>query len=546
MMFKMMIVLLVIVVVVVLILTILTGRRERFLSGDFLSILHIQPPESSRVPISLDDVPDDLLPAIKSAQPAGLTFKKDKSKNNVRIENALDVYANQVSHDSRVVYATSMRRSFVMYSKMTPQAVRGMVNMSTSRTDKYVYHCPDAGCEFILNIIAAAHRMKINIKRDEKRTESTHDIVCVLVNSQIASKIPDGMQLINYADKQVSALLSIKAPFVRVLGTYATSVYPAYTSKQAIIDLACAEDLLVTPPAFSNSSVLSILSDELILHPVDNVLIRSHAARNAFYAGYFKFTPASMRAIRAVQIKHESFKEETLEPEIVTGTFASIENVRTIRTANELDGIPLRIGDRLELKKQGRLAENGSYIVSARDIDGAMLTSPPVIEDLTGTRLRMSKSKVSIVSSGGIVDVLRLVLVPGEDVYIRPLHCKGTVVSVNRIDLIENVDPIQDSKFDPKSLCVTNTSEVTKELCESGFDKERGIWDRPCTKDVDCPFYSSDKRGGCMDSGYCELPLGVKRLSFRKYSGEPMCRNCLDPYDAFCCDDHDRPDYAFE
>jgi hypothetical protein len=52
----------------------------------------------------------------------------------------------------------------------------------------------------------------------------------------------------------------------------------------------------------------------------------------------------------------------------------------------------------------------------------------------------------------------------------------------------------------------------------------RGVaaaWDRPCEVDADCPFAtvvadpastSFLTRGACLPSGYCELPLGVRRI----------------------------------
>lgn len=58
-----------------------------------------------------------------------------------------------------------------------------------------------------------------------------------------------------------------------------------------------------------------------------------------------------------------------------------------------------------------------------------------------------------------------------------------------------------------------------------------GIWDNPCQKDEDCPFYQANKnypnqRGKC-ENGYCELPLGMKRIGFKHYAKDkPLCYNC--------------------
>jgi hypothetical protein len=62
--------------------------------------------------------------------------------------------------------------------------------------------------------------------------------------------------------------------------------------------------------------------------------------------------------------------------------------------------------------------------------------------------------------------------------------------------------------------------------------KDYGIWDGPCQKDKDCPFYKANKNypnnfGRCID-GLCQLPMGLERIGFTKYNNltKPMCYNC--------------------
>ena len=86
-------------------------------------------------------------------------------------------------------------------------------------------------------------------------------------------------------------------------------------------------------------------------------------------------------------------------------------------------------------------------------------------------------------------------------------------------------------------------------------------WDSPCVEDEECPFYLKNKnypnkRGGCVN-GYCEFPIGLKRISYKKYyevineNNYPRCEGCDDD-NIFCCDeqgaDHDNyvgPNYIF-
>lgn len=83
---------------------------------------------------------------------------------------------------------------------------------------------------------------------------------------------------------------------------------------------------------------------------------------------------------------------------------------------------------------------------------------------------------------------------------------------------------------------------ATREACaESG-----GVWDRPCTRDHECPYFSSDARGGCVD-GYCEMPLGVENSAFTVGTGAPVCLNCGpgSPDPVRCCDSLETPEYAW-
>lgn len=113
--------------------------------------------------------------------------------------------------------------------------------------------------------------------------------------------------------------------------------------------------------------------------------------------------------------------------------------------------------------------------------------------------------------------------------------------------------------LDPTFNCYGDKNIPSKALCDSPYDMvgqpkaKRTTWDQPCVKDEDCPFYQANtnynnNRGGCMERGVCELPLGLRRVAYRKYDKEgryaPLCYDC-DPYDTECCDKQSSPDYAF-
>lgn len=97
--------------------------------------------------------------------------------------------------------------------------------------------------------------------------------------------------------------------------------------------------------------------------------------------------------------------------------------------------------------------------------------------------------------------------------------------------------------------CYGNGDIINKFECDSlykidGLPKNYySIWDKKCNKNTECPYYKKNKfykneRGGCID-GFCELPVGVKRIAFTKYTDKymnsPLCYDCEDSTDLNCC-----------
>lgn len=122
-----------------------------------------------------------------------------------------------------------------------------------------------------------------------------------------------------------------------------------------------------------------------------------------------------------------------------------------------------------------------------------------------------------------------------------------------RLLLAPTPDPEEEEWTDSKFFCLTDERVQNPAQCES-LNGGRGIWDRPCRENTECPFFQVNKRypnyrGGCDDSGFCEMPLGVQRRGFRSYDAErsrPLCYSCPDPLDRDCCvKQSPHPDYAF-
>jgi len=136
------------------------------------------------------------------------------------------------------------------------------------------------------------------------------------------------------------------------------------------------------------------------------------------------------------------------------------------------------------------------------------------------------------------------------------------VTSVKRTQTIlqkdEKPKPTKDSQFDPRYRCFDNPDIMSKSLCDSPVDElgrrknKQTYWDRPCEKNEECPFYQANNnyknyRGGCID-GRCEMPIGINQVAYRLYDpkSQPMCHNCKDVSNSYCCDKQDNPDYAFQ
>ena len=99
-------------------------------------------------------------------------------------------------------------------------------------------------------------------------------------------------------------------------------------------------------------------------------------------------------------------------------------------------------------------------------------------------------------------------------------------------------------------LCYGSTGRTQIE-CELDYDtnfgkKTRGVWDKTCQNNKECPFFKSNKNytntfGGCNE-GVCEMPIGIRRLGNRYYDVDSLT-------DVECyngdCRKQTNPDYRF-
>lgn len=109
------------------------------------------------------------------------------------------------------------------------------------------------------------------------------------------------------------------------------------------------------------------------------------------------------------------------------------------------------------------------------------------------------------------------------DDYVRKLSTNYLNSEQARCFVFKNGKSVEVPKYSNKVFCESYHPE----------HDQYGVWDYPCQVNTDCPFYKANKNydnefGGCnVSSGKCEMPLGLKRVGFKKINKDfPICYNC--------------------
>lgn len=127
----------------------------------------------------------------------------------------------------------------------------------------------------------------------------------------------------------------------------------------------------------------------------------------------------------------------------------------------------------------------------------------------------------------------------GKITKILPHYFEALVYKIEDVGKLKNMYECYGyDKIKTKEACENENSyemQIENDLkrkkdTETGYI--RGVWDRRCIYDLECPFFEKNNkgyRGGC-NNGYCEMPLGVKRKSYQKYdineTSFPFCQEC--------------------
>ena len=132
-----------------------------------------------------------------------------------------------------------------------------------------------------------------------------------------------------------------------------------------------------------------------------------------------------------------------------------------------------------------------------------------------------------------------VVRVPAPDPALPPAPAKETFITQLNLD---------NATTDSTYKCYGDDKIDIRALCESAYDVDglpklygKTVWDNPCVKDTDCPFYdTAAARGGCKANGMCELPVAVKRLGYRKYDASGVNMPFKTPDGSYIFSQHQR------
>ena len=161
-----------------------------------------------------------------------------------------------------------------------------------------------------------------------------------------------------------------------------------------------------------------------------------------------------------------------------------------------------------------------------------------------------------------------------NDIYLSTVNSLLPIMRYNIVSSVENfitrlempadyLEAVKESyyKTDKNTMgggfygCYGNSEVNNKFECDSYYKIDGtpknyySLWDKKCVANEECPYYKSNSnylnnRGGCINNGFCEFPVGVKRLGFTKYTdtdlNKPLCYNCIDN------EMPKKPDYVFE
>lgn len=439
-----------------------------------------------------------------------IKITNDKTNMNSYIISTFEYYNLSNVEKYSILSVIPFKKHLLLISKLKDQNIDSLL----SNTNEIL--CQNISCiqliKFIINLLDYNINNYKFITNDEINQELIDKYNLIVqydtldnLNNRMSQYIFDIISNDNFLNKTLNLNIhkqKILIPFIQSENYDMKIYFPKILSKFSVKRIFEFDMLLVCNKDCNTDVMIEEQIKSLILN-------LNQLDKNNYYSKYFKLHYLTEYILKNYNnfIKNrenlsilEQYKNIDLEfDENIKGFYESDENKFIIDNTN-INNIPLLKDQKITLKNQNRIEENGTYKVY----------------DLK----------------------------------------TNTILIKTNID--NNFTNKNDDIFDSRYRCYNNTSYNLKGLCESNFDELGEIkpfktyWDRPCETNKECPFYQKNKnyknyRGGCID-GYCELPIGITRLSYRQYdkNSKPYCHNCADKLTGKCCDKQLNPDYAFE
>jgi hypothetical protein len=401
----------------------------------------------------------------------------------------------------------------------------------------------------------------------------TNNIYCLVMFTSLSSKIVRSIpkqfkiDFINYEDIDINKL-KVLIPFAKTrdidLAIYFPSFKGTFTSKYCLV----IDMMLVGISALEDEKDLNLELNQLIVR-------MGQPEANGYYTMFFTPMNQTISYIRKVNehiIAREDMPileqfEERFNIKATTNVPGFYENGTFTMSLEKINGLPLTLHSRVELMGQDRQEENGSYIVkqvtSTETVMQKFLIYKKDVVDDGPTNIDVTLEKD--------IDGVPLNEVTDQDiVYIVTLKKYARLRKRTPIIYLELLDTDsrnhENPTYDTRYECYDQPLIKSRGLCESKYDamglspKPEMYWDRRCERNEECPFYQANKNyknyyGGCID-GYCQMPVGVKQMSYRKFDPDtkPFCYGCKDEQNAICCEEQKdkekypnlkSPDYAF-
>ena len=392
------------------------------------------------------------------------------------------------------------------------------------------------------------------------------------------------MDFLNYEDFDIN-IIKFLIPFIKIINIDLSIPFIHFKNNYSIKTCFAFDFLLCGDGKIENDMDLGLKLNKLIIRFENFDVINFYTMYFSFFKQTIEYLNVSNNHIKnqdnlpileqfSMQSSQSSQPKITFDisPEYNLEGFYDNKNQSMLLNFIMIDDIPLTIHSRITLTQQDRVEENGTYFVKFQTDDG--MIEHTFIQKFLIYNVHLDDNDIK----DGLININNIEYIEGislndikddDNIYITNLNKFANIIKGKKkkefyLKIKEKI--IENSTYDPRYECYDNPLIKSRGLCESDYDAlgkpkfKKQYWDRRCEKNEECPFYMANTnyknyRGGCND-GRCELPIGMKALSYRKYDNEfkPMCYNCKDTTDPFCCEDQKdknkynylrSPDYVF-